>query len=53
MRVTGDTILLDPEIVDNMITLEKIMLKNCLGNKETYWKSPIEEKFNAVFKSLT
>ena len=38
------------KIVDNMITLEKIMLKNCLGSKETYWKSPIEEKFNAVFK---
>ena len=33
-----------------MIILEKIMLENCLGDKETYWKSPTKEKFNAVFK---
>ena len=33
-----------------MITLEKLMLENCLGDKETYWKSPIEEKYNADFK---
>ena len=38
------------QIVDNMITLEKLMLENSLGDKETYWKSPIEEKYNAVFK---
>lgn len=38
------------KIVKNMMDLEKLMIENCLGDKETYWQSPIEEKFNAVFK---